>query len=259
MKLMMPLAASIAGGLIFRASPAAPFFFGAAGMLIAQLILLATVREPEQPERPEEEPPGLLSSLATVLRDRDRSAVLLLGAICCWFLGQSGLDAWFTSFAVQRFGLDLGEAVLLKAFFTLSALGGALPSGALGARIGRRRAILAGLFVFATALAFAYPITSVTLLRPVLVIAGVAWACVVVNSLPLVLDFAPAGREGSYTGLYYLASQTAAFVGPPLSGAVLKLLGNDYRVVCIYAPLGLALAWLLMLGVRRGTSQETAP
>jgi maltose/moltooligosaccharide transporter len=243
--------ATVAGGLLFGVSPVAPFLLGAGGMLVAQLILLATVREPEQPEAPEEEPPGLVASFVTVVRDRDRSALALLAAICAWFLGQSALDTWFTSFAIDRFGLDAGQAALLKSHFTFAVLGSALPCGVLGARLGRRRGILLGLAVFALALAAAFFAPGPSAIRLPLVAAGFGWMLVVVNSLPLVLDFAPPGREGTYTGLYYLASQTAAFLGPIVSGSVFQALGNDYRLLLVYSPVALAAAFALMLSVRR--------
>ena len=85
-----------------------------------------------------------------------------------------------------------------------------------------------------------------------LILTGLAWSLVVVNSLPMILDCAPPNRDGAYTGLYYLASQLAAVVGPVMAGQVLALAGNNYRVLFLYAPLTVALALVLMLGVRRG-------
>ncbi|MCC2669098.1 MAG: Major facilitator superfamily transporter [Armatimonadetes bacterium] len=248
--------AQLVGGWLFGVSPIAPFLLGAGGMLIAQAILVTAVREPVQPEAPEEAdvpPAGLLVSFIGLFRNRERSALLLLAAICCWFLGQSAFDAWFTSFAIQQVRLDTGQAVLLKLTFTAAALLSALPCGAIGARIGRPRAILVGLAIFAVCSALLYGIYSGLWMRPVLAAAGFGWMLVVVNSLPLVLDFAPEGREGTFTGLYYLASQTAAFVGPVVSGWVLNLFANDYRLVCIYAAISLVGAWGLMLGVRPAT------
>ena len=245
--------AQLVGGKLFGVSPIAPFLLGAGGMLVAQAILVLSVREPVQPEAPEEpDAPtaGLLSSLMDLFRHRERSALFLLGAICCWFLGQSAFDAWFTSFAIQQLQLDTGQAVLLKLAFTTSSLASSLPCGLIGARIGRQRAILIGLLIFTACAALIYGIHTADGMRPVLVVAGFGWMLVGVNSLPLVLDFAPEGREGTFTGLYYLSSQTAAFVGPTLSGWVLNLLTNDYRLICIYAAISLAVAWVLMLGVR---------
>jgi Na+/melibiose symporter-like transporter len=245
--------ASLVGGKLFGVSPIAPFLLGALGMLAAQLVLLAAVKEPEQPEAPDEpdaKASGLVGTLLELFRRRERSALLLLAAICSWFLGQSAFDSWFTSFAIENLGLDTGKAVMLKTNFALAALASALPCGWIGTRIGRRNGIMLGLALFALATAAAFPIRSAALMQPILIFGGFAWMLVVVNSLPLVLDFAPAGREGTFTGLYYLASQTAAFIGPSFSGQVLELLGNDYRLVCAYASVSLVVALAFMSGVR---------
>lgn len=248
--------ASLVGGSLFGVSPLAPFLLGAGGMLIAQCILLATVREPERAEAPEgtaEETvsAGLLPSLVKVLRDPDRSTRLLLGGICFWFLGQSAFNTWFTSYAIQQLGLDTGQAVVLKGAFTMSVLVSAIPSGAVGALLGRRRTILIGLLLLAGAIAACYFVQTTVWMRPLLAVAGFGWMLVVVNSLPLVLDFAPPGRVGTYTGLYYLASQTASFSGPVISGRLFELFGNNYRVLCVYSPLALLIAALLVFGVRK--------
>jgi Na+/melibiose symporter-like transporter len=243
--------ALLGGGWLFRQSPAAPFLFGALGMLVASLVVVAVVREPAQPEIAEEAP-GILSSLRSVLQDRDRSALLLLGAIFCWFLGYTAIEVFFTSFAVNALRLDSGQATMLQAWFPLSILIGAIPAGFLGARFGRRRTILAGLLLFALLLASVYTLHAVSLVRVILILAGLAWSVVLVNSLPMVLDCAPPNRDGVYTGLYYLAFQLGAVVGPVMAGLVLARTGNNYRILFLYAPLTVVLALALMLVVRRG-------
>ena len=244
------LAAQIGGGLSF-VSPAAPFLFAAAGMLVSQGVLLVAVREPAQPEDvTAEDTPSVWASLAHVFRDRDRSAITLLAAIALWFLGQSALDAWFVSFSLQTFQITTGAAVQLKGTFALSILLSSVPCGLIGARWGRKPSILAGLLLFGFAILIASGVREASDLRIILAAAGFGWMLVVVNSLPLVLDFAPRGREGTYTGLYYIASQTAAFVGPMLSGGIFEAAGRNYQPLCVYTPAALFLAALLLWRVR---------
>ncbi len=249
--------AGFVGGRLFGISPIAPFLLGAGGMLVAQLILLVAVREPvqaEAPDEPETASLGVLPTFFAVIRDRDRSTLLLLGAISCWFLGQNAFSTWFTSYAVQQFQLNAGDAVSLKVWFSTSALICSLPSGLIGAKIGRKQAILIGLVVLALAILAGYFVPSSEWMQPFLVFAGFGWMLVVVNSLPLVLDFAPPERAGTYTGLYYLASQTASFASPALSGWVFEQLGNNYRLVCLYSPIALIMAFVLLWGVQRKKS-----
>jgi MFS-type transporter involved in bile tolerance (Atg22 family) len=63
-------------------------------------------------------------------------------------------------------------------------------------------------------------------------------------------------RVGTYTGLYYLFSTLAAIVGPNINGWVIQLSGNNYSTTMIAAPIFMVLAFIMMMGVRRG---EAAP
>jgi maltose/moltooligosaccharide transporter len=89
-----------------------------------------------------------------------------------------------------------------------------------------------------------------------LLVAGCAWAIVVVNSLPMVVDCAPEGRLGTYTGLYYVASQSASILGPIMAGWIVGLFGNRYRVIFPYATGALLLAAFFMWRVRRGEAHH---
>jgi MFS family permease len=239
------------GGPLFGISPAAPFLFGAAGMLVAVLIVMAFVREPAQPETADVLP-GVRDSLRAVLGDRDRSVLLLLGAIFSWYLGVSALEVFFTSFAVKEFGLDSGQAMSLMAFFAISGVLGALPAGYLGLRFSRQGCITAGLLLLIGLLSATYGVGSLPAMRGLLVAMGLSWSLIMVNALPLVLDFAPAARGGAYTGLFFLATQLASVIGPVLAGRVLGLAGAEYRFLFLYVPCTMAVALGLMLGVRRG-------
>jgi MFS family permease len=84
----------------------------------------------------------------------------------------------------------------------------------------------------------------------VLVLTGISWACVNVNSLPLVFDYGDEDKSGAYTGLYYVAAQAAAVSGPVISGAVVEWMGNNYRWLWAVSALYVLLAWLALQGVK---------
>jgi len=71
-----------------------------------------------------------------------------------------------------------------------------------------------------------------------------------VNSLPLVYDYGDEKHIGAYTGLYYFSSQTAAVLGPVLSGVLVDALGDNYRWTFLFATLFMALAWITMRYVK---------
>ena len=86
--------------------------------------------------------------------------------------------------------------------------------------------------------------------------AGVGWALININSLPMVVDLTDTVHTGTYTGLYYLFSTLAAIVGPNLNGWVIHLTGSNYNNMWIVAPISMVIAFIMMLGVKRGEANR---
>jgi len=245
--------AFIIGGYLFRISVGAPFYFGGIVMLIACGIVLLFIKEPKPDSvEPVEGKPGLMGSLKTIVKDNDKSAIYLLGAIFFWFLGYNALEVFFTSFAVNVLGTDSGEATMLLAYFSLAIVFTAPIAGYIGGKVGRKRTMIVGIIAFAILLGYGYFITTVLQAKIILPLCGVAWSMILVNSLPMVVDMAPQDRLGAYTGLYYLSSQTSAIVGPVLSGKIIDVFNNDYRIAFMYGAVTLAIALLFVLPIKRG-------
>jgi MFS family permease len=259
--------AFVAGGALYRQSSASPFFFGAAALLLGCLLVIALVPVPV--DRDARGIGGLWGQIRAALQRRegavfddlrtglraDPSLLFLLTAIFSCFLAYSALTVFFTSFATVSLRVERGQESTLLAYFALAIVVFALPGGLIGARFGRRIAVVTGLTVFAIALALIGGVTDLGIIRALLVLAGFAWAIAAVNLLPMVLDSAPEGqmeRLGVYTGLYYLASQSAEVIGPVLVGGFLDATGRDYRLMFVYTPVALLVALALMVRVRRG-------
>jgi len=243
--------AFVVGGLMFKISIGAPFYFGGATMLFGCAMVLFFIREPDQ-HHEEETKPSLIKSLQSVFRDQDKSALYLLGAIFFWFLGYGALEVFFTSFAVNTLNIDSGKATGLLAFFSLPIVLFSPLSGWLGARYGRKRTISYGIILFAVLLTYGFFMTTIFETKIVLPLCGIAWSLILVNSLPMALDMAPPGHLGIYTGLYYLASQFSNIVGPILSGYLIQLFNNNYAVAFLYGAITLIIALGLMKPVQRG-------
>ena len=241
------------GGLLFKVSVGAPFYFGGIAMVVACAIVLLFIREPS-PENvePTEGEPGLLGSMKTIVKDKDFSALYFLGAIFFWFLGYNALEVFLTSFAVNELNVDSGEATFLLAYFSLAIILFAPICGFIGGKIGRKRTIAGGIIAFAVLLGYGYTITTVLQAKIMLPLCGIAWSCILVNSLPMVVDMAPQDRLGAYTGLYYLSSQSSAIVGPILSGKIIELFSNNYRTAFLYSVVTLILALICLWPVKRG-------
>jgi len=241
------------GGLMFKISVGAPFYFGGIAMLIACGIVLLFIKEPH-PEsvQPAEGEPGLIGSLKTIVKDKDLSALYFLGAIFFWFLGYNALEVFFTSFAVNELNVDSGQATFLLAYFSLAIILFAPICGFVGGKFGRKKTISAGIVAFAILLGYGYTINTVLQAKIMLPLCGIAWSFILVNSLPMVVDMAPQDRLGAYTGLYYLSSQSSAIIGPILSGKIIDIFSNNYRTAFLYSVVTLIFALLFLLPVKRG-------
>ena len=88
--------------------------------------------------------------------------------------------------------------------------------------------------------------------------AGMGWALININSLPMVVDLTDTTHVGTYTGLYYLFSTLAAIVGPNINGWVIQLTGSNYNNMWFVAPLSMIVAFVMMLGVKRGEASRTS-
>jgi Na+/melibiose symporter-like transporter len=264
------------GGMLYKLSPAFPFWLGSALVVVAALVVFLFIKEPRDYEQSDEKQPSMLESLREVLNDPDKSGARILFAIFFWFVGYSAVETFFTLYAQEHLGIDAGDGATLLSIFPLFFVLFAIPSGFIAARIGRRVAISIGLIIVSVMLVLFYFLPAATLLSPVaplplvgipltedgprmltmagimLIFGGIGWAFVNINSLPMVVELTTAARLGTYTGLYYLFSTFSAIVGPNINGWAIELTQDNYNVIMLIAPFFMLTALVLMLGVRRG-------
>ncbi len=252
------LLAFFGGGILYNSyGRAAPFIGGAVLLVAAALVALFGVKEPPQIEAEEKpEDAGVMANLRTVFTAVDRSGVYVLLGILLWFMAFNALEAGLSSFAVFTLGISPGTASIYAGSITITFILGALPAGFLGTRYGRKPIIqigLAGLTLLF--LAGFFVIQGAVTFIAVLVLAGLLWALVNVNSLPLVYDHGDERKIGAYTGLYYFSSQLAAVLGPTLGGFMVDILGDQYRWLWLFSMVFMGLALLAMTRVRTATVQ----
>jgi MFS family permease len=258
------------GASLYEINTAYPFWLGSVLVILSALLVFIFVREPKTYAESEVKP-SMLKSLGEVIQDRDRSALRLLLAIFFWFLGYNAVEAFFTLYAVKHLGLPEADGARLLGQLSLIFVIFALPSGYIGGRFGRRRTIITGLLLMTAVILsiFFLPVSTLTIpltqlpllgMVPViglfLMVAGAAWALININSLPMVVDMTDAARLGTYTGLYYLFSTLAAIAGPNLNGWIVQISGRNYNSTMMIAPIFLIVAFLLMVGVRRGEARQ---
>ncbi len=252
------LLAFFLGAKLYDLSPNYPFWLGSLLLVLAALGLFLFIQEPKEAFEPATNPEELafLHNLRQVFTDPDRSALFLFLAIFFWFVGFNAIEAFFTSYGKYTLGISESSAALLLGFFSLTFIAASIPAGWLGETWGRRRTILTGLILLTLLLIPLFFLRNVGLIRILLLVGGVAWAFVNINSLPMVVDIPPQDRLGTYTGLYYLFSTVAAILGPWLAGGFIDLAGGEaYHLLFVLAPLSLLAAALCMLGVHKGEAR----
>jgi len=237
------------GGALYKLGVPLPFIVGAGIMVLAILVVVLAVREPALPE-PEAAvaAPGLWASIQSVLRGPEYSPLALLSAIFFWFVGWNAMEAFFTIYARNVLGIDVGSGTQMLTAFAATLILFAIPSGLLATRIGRKPTIMAGLAGMLLGLVAGFFIRDSTMLLVTLALMGAFWALVNINSLPMVYDLGDEGSIGVYTGLYYFASSAAAITGPILAGWLIDL--TDHRWIWIFSAIFLALAMLAVTRIR---------
>ena len=215
------------GGALYKLGVPLPFIVGSGVMLIAILVVLIAVREPEAPAAaPGEAGPGLRAALRQVATGPDLSGLYLLGAIFAWFVGWNAMEAFFTIYARNVLGVSVGSGTQMLTAFAAALILFAIPSGLIATRVGRKPTILVGLGGMLLGLAVGAFVRNPTILLIVLAVMGAFWALVNINSLPMVYDLSGQKSIGAYTGLYYFASSAAAITGPILAGQLIDWTGH---------------------------------
>lgn len=210
---------------------------------------------------PEEEPAkghrAFLAPLKKLEAPKRRSLFFLLAAIFFWFSGFNAIETFFTLYATHHLGLSSGNASLVLSSYSLAFLAFALPSGILAEKLGRKPLILAGLIGIILIFVPLLFLQNVQLITLLLVFGGIFWACININSLPMVVEMTTEENLGSFTGYYYFFSFSASIVSPILFGWI-RDKTQDYSTLFTYAIIAFFVALFCMIFVRHGDNLTLA-
>ncbi len=182
-----------------------------------------------------------------------KSLMLILCAIFLWFFGYNAVITYFSNYAATVLALEGGAFAKYTLVANIAGIISFLPAGMIATKIGRKKTIIAGIIVLAAAFAGGIVFTSVSpAIYLIFALAGIGWATINVNSLPMIVEFAKAGNIGQYTGFYYFASMSAQTITPILCGGLIEFLGVGYRVLFPYGTLFVFLAIIPMLLSKHG-------
>ena len=232
-------------------------------MLTGFIIFLLSVKEKKWAEEMEEDTrryglenatPAEEGGTRSLSRPELRSLLLILASVALWYVGYNSITSKYSVYATNVLGFDYNMTLIIA---QAAAIVSYIPVGFIATRIGRRKTILSGVLILATAFAiglFITPDTPPVVMYPVFVLAGIGWATINVNSFPMVVELAKHGNVGKYTGYYYTASMAAQIVAPILSGAMYDLLGMRY-VFFSFGAVFVLFSFVTMLFVRHGDAK----
>lgn len=254
-----------------------PFIIAAIIMLVAVVILFFAIHETKsysyqlliETEAKEgtkvhetKEKMTLIESFKDIFKEKDKSTLFILLAIFFWFIGYNGMESLFTIYAgpisEPNGVLDFsgGLAGFIFNAVAIPFIIAAFPLSLFANKIGRRKCIKIGLVIMIVALLIGYLVRTQLVTVIILIVFGIGWAFVNVNSIVIVWELAPSLRKiGTYTGLYYFFSVLAAIVGPPLIGLLRDLLGKESLL--LNGAIFLIIAFIMMFFVKRGEVELT--
>ena len=246
------LIAYIVGSKLWEINFRLPFYLAGFLIFISFIILFIAVKEKRDVINYEaaEEKIKIFHGLKKAMKDKNVRYMLL--AICMWFIGYNGIETFFTLYGERYLGVPINTASMTLAFISLSFLIFAIPAGFLGTKLGKRKTIMigiGGILLSFLGLTFCKTIIPV---YGVFVAVGVFWACININSYPMLAEMAPEGYTGTYTGLYYLFSSVANIVSPPLLGFILDKIG--YKYMFWYGFVFFVIAFIMMIKTKHTAS-----
>lgn len=274
--LMGALGAVISLGLIALLVPkeGKPDYFPifaivAAIMVAAVVILVLTIRENKLVaemeatggyESTEEELNEELSKGKKMPKDILKSLIFMLLCVAFFFVGYNAVTTFFSLYMTNYLGTKGGDFAGYLMVATVASVIAYIPSGAIATKLGRKKAITLGLGVMAFCFLVMSFIRSAGLFMiPFFVIIGFGYACVIVNTFPIIWEMSKGSDIGKYTGYYYTASMAAQIVTPMLAGFLIEKVFKSYAVLFPYALCAMGISFLMLLNVKHGDSKPVKP
>lgn len=218
---------------------------------------IAMTRRAEDHEVKSDDKQRSLTAFIALSTGEKTSLIALLVAVFAWFLGYNAIETFFTLYATATYGITGGQASMMLAGFSLTFLLFAIPAGLLAQKIGRKKTILGGLIAIILLFLPILATPSQWLVQVLLILGGACWACININSLPMVLEFSNDNTIGSFTGYYYLFSFTAAIFSPIFYGYIQDLFATN-ELLFLFAVICFGIALVSMIFVNHGDNLELA-
>ena len=234
-------------------------------MLTGLVVFMLCVKEKKWAAEMEEEstrlgidavadPDGQTVTKGKLSRPELCSLLLILASVALWYIGYNSITSKYSVYATNILGFDYNLTLIIA---QAAAIVSYIPVGIISSKVGRRKTILFGVAILATAFFaghFITPDIPSAIMYPIFIFAGIGWASINVNSFPMVVELARGGDVGKYTGYYYTASMAAQIVAPILSGLLYDLIGMR-KVFFLFGAAFVVFSFITMFFVRHGDSK----
>ena len=237
-------------------------------MVGAVVILVLTVRENKLVKEMEEtggyesteaELNQELSKGKKMPKDVLKSLIFMLGCVAFFFFGYNAVTTFFSLYMTNFLEVKGGSFANYLMVATVCSIISYIPSGMIATKFGRKKAVMIGLSVMAFCfLVMSFFRSAGFHLIPFFVIIGFGYACVIVNTFPIIWEMSQGSDIGKYTGYYYTASMAAQIVTPMVAGFLMEKLDN-YGILFPYAVLMEIVAFLMLMQVKHGDSKPVQP
>lgn len=246
-----------------------PIFAIIAGIMIGSVIVLILtvrenrlVREMEETggyESTEAELNQELSKGKKMPKDIFKSLIFMLGTVAFFFFGYNAVTTFFSLYMTNFLEVKGGSFANYLMVATVCSIISYIPSGMIATKFGRKKAVMLGLSVMTFCFIIMSFMRSAGLhLIPFFMIIGFGYACVIVNTFPIIWEMSQGSDIGKYTGYYYTASMSAQIITPMVAGFLMEKLDN-YGVLFPYAVIMEIIAFLMLMQVKHGDSKPVQP
>lgn len=233
-----------------------PFIITSVFMVVALVVLVLKIKENKLVEEMKEQ-----MELGEKLSETNEKIVddaplgktdkfnlwILIFSVFLWYFAFNAVETFGSTYALSV--LNTKNWGIATSILAISSLITFLPSTYLTKKVGRKISIVIGLALMILSLGIAIFVTKFgVVLILLMIVAGMGWAIINVNSYPMFVELSSSKNVGKFTGYYYASSQIAQSITPVVIGFVFDLIG--YKAYFPYACIFMAVALLVFSFVK---------
>ncbi|BAL81676.1 MFS transporter [Caldisericum exile] len=225
-------------GMISSINRLLGFFVASIFIVIGAFAVFFSINEKRdakyRSETDSEEPFSVLKSFGFLFKKENTSLLFLLFAVAFGWIGVNTVETFYTAYMSMESGLQatIGEqmAKLNLSIFFIAFIAFSVPAGFLGKKYRRKLPMLVGLLGLVFVFGIVVFVKNYSIHKYLFALGGILWDLFIVNAIPTVIDFGTSETQGTYTGFYYLFSQTANIIAPVLAGSLADVFKTKFVI-----------------------------